>query len=106
MDLILQLKKKEGSNVPLGIFEVTDEDERMLDIYEGYPSFYYKKSFKLDVNGETKEVFIYIMDEKRAFGLPSNRYVEICKEGYDDFGFDKAILDKAYERTKLELKGL
>lgn len=31
-----------GSRVPVGIFEISDWDEKYLDRYEGYPHLYYK----------------------------------------------------------------
>ena len=47
--------------------------------------------------------FAYIMHEDRPLGTPSPRYIQTCMEGYDDFGFDVAVLDKALEDTKAEL---
>ena len=43
----LTIEKKEGSTVPVVIWEVTESDEKSLDRYEGYPIFYYKKEMKL-----------------------------------------------------------
>ena len=39
------------------------------------------------------------MHEDRKLGIPSSRYVETCMEGYDDFGFDKALLRGAVKRS-------
>ena len=49
--------------------------------------------------GNVIPAFIYIMHEDRKLGIPSSRYVETCMEGYDDFGFDKALLRGAVKRS-------
>ena len=38
----LTIEKCEGEYVPVGVWEVTPQDELSLDRYEGYPNFYYK----------------------------------------------------------------
>lgn len=40
----LTIESKEGSRVPVAAWEVSAEDELALDRYEGFPTFYYKKS--------------------------------------------------------------
>ena len=92
------------NQVPVGIWEVSSRDELNLDYYEGYPRFYYKESLKVPVkleNGEieTLEIFLYIIDETRELGLPTQSYFETCLEGYRDFGFDPDYLYKALERS-------
>ena len=39
------------NRVPVAVWEINDRDERSLDRYEGYPSFYYKTEMTLDVKG-------------------------------------------------------
>ena len=39
--------------------------------------------------------FVYIMDESRPLGIPTRSYVETCRIGYHDFGFDEKVLQKA-----------
>ena len=33
-----------GCRVPVLVWRITEQDERSLDRYEGYPKFYYKKN--------------------------------------------------------------
>ena len=91
----------EGYRVPVGVWEVSEKDELHLDWYEGYPTFYYKKKLKVTLEETGKEVnaFVYIMDEKRPLGMPSPGYVRVCKQGYEDFGFDKAYVETAINDT-------
>ena len=43
----LTVEKKPGRSVPVGVWEVTQADEKALDRYEGFPNFYYKKELTL-----------------------------------------------------------
>lgn len=36
----------------------------------------------------------------RPKGLPSKRYINVCKEGYLYFGFDTTVLKRAIEKSK------
>ena len=102
----LTIEPKIGNRVPVAIWEVTAEDEKALDRYEGYPRFYYKHDFDLAVtlldSRTTKELrcFAYIMTEGRDVGLPTPYYMETCIQGYRDFGFDTRILKRTVERMR------
>lgn len=101
----LTIEKKEGSTVPVVIWEVTESDEKSLDRYEGYPIFYYKKEMKLQYKGirtgkrRTVNAFVYIMHEENPIGVPSIYYMKTCIDGYDTFYFDKQILLNAYKNS-------
>lgn len=101
----LTIEKKEGSTVPVVIWEVTESDEKSLDRYEGCPIFYYKKEMKLQYKGirtgkkRTVNAFVYIMHEENPVGVPSIYYMKTCIDGYDTFYFDKNILINAYKKS-------
>ena len=101
----ITIEKKEGSTVPVVIWEVTESDEKSLDRYEGYPIFYYKKEMKLQYKGirtgkrRTVNAFVYIMHEENPVGVPSIYYMKTCIDGYDTFYFDKNILINAYKKS-------
>ena len=86
-----------------------ERDEHYLDIYEGYPNFYYKKELEITFTGiltkrkRTRTAFVYIMHEERPLGLPSKGYLDVCAEGYRDFDFDLTRLFQAYNDSKEEL---
>ena len=94
----LTIEQEPSGRVPVAVWEVTREDERSLDWYEGFPNFYYKKELTLSVKGirsgivRERPVFVYIMHEDRAFGLPTDLYFKACADGYRDFDFDTAHL--------------
>lgn len=100
----LTIEQKEGGIVPVAIWEVTPRDERNLDLYEGFPTFYYKRDLKLTATGFGGEkmkinAFVYIMHEERKLGIPTRSYINCCKEGYEYFGFDPVYLDEALTRS-------
>lgn len=98
----LTIEKCETGTVPIVIWEVTAQDEKALDRYEGYPNFYYKRELKVKYKGirtgkhRTVTAFVYIMHEDRPIGIPSIPYMQTCIQGYDDFGFDRLVLIDAY----------
>ena len=91
--------------MPVVIWKVDKTDEKALDRYEGYPTFYYKKDIKLQYKGirtgkrRTIDAFDYIMHEDRPIGVPNNYYMKTCLDGYDTFYFDKQILLNAYKNS-------
>lgn len=100
----LTIEHKRGGKVPVAVWEVIPENERALDRYEGYPTFYYKKLMTISVeltNGKTEKrtAFVYIMHEDRPLGRPSGMYVKTCLDGYKAFGFNQRFINNAIERS-------
>lgn len=48
------IAKKHGSYVPVLLWNIEPEDEKRLDIYEGYPRYYYKQNVMVDIGGKKK----------------------------------------------------
>lgn len=93
------IEPEERSHVPVLIWEISREDERRLDLYEGYPKFYYKKELPVLVNGETRSAMVYIMDERNPQNKPSYNYYGILERAYIKYGFDDFILKRALEES-------
>ena len=84
----LTIEEAPGYEVPVGVWRVTGADIEALNRYEGYPTFYYKKAFNvLCSDGRRHKAFAYIMHEDRPLGLPGDWYIDVCLQGYRDFGF-------------------
>lgn len=102
----LTIEQAQDGTVPVLIWEVQPEDEMSLDRYEGFPRFYYKKEIKVRYKGirtgkiRTVTAFAYIMHEDRPYGIPSDVYMDVCREGYDIFHLDKRFLEEAVERSR------
>ena len=106
----LTIEPKAGASVPVAVWEVSEQNELALDHYEGFPDFYYKAEMVLPIKGirsgkvRRRRVFVYIMHEERSLGLPSARYVQVCREGYDAFGFGQRYLTDAIQRSMEGMK--
>ena len=85
------IEYKKNSIVPGGLFEISKNDEKKLDIYEDYPNLY-KKYFFMYYG---KKVMTYTMSKKTLFMFPTERYLNVVKRGYKDCKIDKKFLDKA-----------
>ena len=46
------------------------------------------------------------MKEDRPYGIPTQRYYEVCREGYQDFCFDEEFLKEALRRSKEALENV
>ena len=97
----LTIRESPNGVVPLGIFEIDENDERSLDRYEGYPTHYRKEYLEVELNGKPIKALVYIMNEEvRGVMVPDIFYVTTCLEGYKDFGFDSGYLFKAYKEAE------
>ena len=85
------IEKKKNSIVPGGLFQISKSDEKKLDVYEDYPILYSKLYFEY----YNQKVMTYIMNKKSEFRYPTERYLNIIKQGYKDCGLDKKYLNKA-----------
>lgn len=86
---------KEGSSVPVAVWEIQSSDESSLDRYEGYPSHYFKQDVPVQLDGEEVNAMVYIMNLKMGFGLPSPHYYQTVYMGYNDCELDTDVLNKA-----------
>lgn len=96
------IKRKAGSIVPVLVWEIQPKDEYRLDIYEGYPRYYFKKNIMVNIGEKKKKAMVYIMDEKQLPGRPSARYIETIRQGYIDNEMDLSIFEKSLEVNSIE----
>ena len=94
--------KKQGSTVPVLVWEIQPIDEYRLDIYEGYPRYYFKKDIMVTIAGRKKKAMVYIMDEEQLPGRPSSQYVKTILQGYVDNDMDISVLKKSLEVNSIE----
>ena len=85
------IEPKKNSIVPGGLFEISQSDEKKLDVYEDCPILYKKYYFSY----YGKKVMTYTMVKKTLFTFPTERYLNIVKHGYKDCGLDKNYLKNA-----------
>ena len=85
----IEYKKK--SIVPGGLFEISKNDEKKLDVYEDFPILYKKYYFTY----YGKKVMTYTMVSKTSFKYPTKRYLDTVKKGYKNCKLDNRYLKKA-----------
>lgn len=91
----LTIEPAEGSAVPVGIWEISEQDEKSLDRYEGFPRFYRKEY--IEAGG--LPCLVYIMNDGYPVEKPRPEYLLTVAMGYKDFGMDMVPLVEAYDRS-------
>jgi hypothetical protein len=83
---------------PVGLWMISERDERALDRYEGYPRLYDKFHIR---HGDIKQALIYLMTDRDGIYPPSAYYASTIRDGYRNFGIDQRYLDDAIEHALL-----
>lgn len=87
--------------VPAAVYRISEYDEALLNRYEGYPKYYYKRRFQLPIRTLAggrlkglKQCMAYVLHEERLLGEPKMEYYQLLDSGYETWGFDVEILDR------------
>ena len=102
---VANIEKKKGRSVPIVLWLITEECEKELDRYEGYPLLYTKTSIKVHTDKEVVTAMAYVMTPKYSgtSAKSSESYFETIKEGYADNNIDIEPLTEAYAECLKEL---
>jgi len=88
--------------VPVAIWEISKADEKHLDRYEGYPSYYIKEEWMVHMDdGSQIKGMIYLMNHKR-YSLPTTEYYNGIRDAYIELGLRsqiKRVLRPALRRS-------
>lgn len=80
------IKLSRGNKVIGAIYEVSEQDIRQLDRYEGLPNNYMRVDITVyDESGNKIKAFTYIKKGKLEETKPSLRYLQTIQEGYKDW---------------------
>ena len=96
----------EGRVVPVLIWAISQRDERNLDRYEGYPSYYTKQDMTVtmtDLDGNNPQeitAMVYLMADGHPLREPWKGYLDTLEEGYQRFGFNPYQLELAAKEAK------
>ena len=96
---VATVEPKEGGSVPVLLWKIKQPDEQALDRYEGYPHLYDKQMMDVELEGKTVSAMVYIMTPGHEFGVPSDYYADVIRQGYDSSGFDPRILENAIDHA-------
>lgn len=97
----LSIRPKQGSYVPLVLWEITPECEEALDDYEAYPKLYTKETVSVEFQGESVEVMVYIMAPPYSSQAmqTTEKYVQVVHDGYQDFEIDFSPIEAALKEV-------
>ncbi|CFX91648.1 Butirosin biosynthesis, BtrG-like [Syntrophomonas zehnderi OL-4] len=85
--------------VPVLLWTLKEKDLQALDHYEGYPCLYRKEILDVELKGKTVPAMVYVMNDGRPLGAPSDYYLQTILEGYQSAGFDTEVLEQAVEKS-------
>lgn len=97
---VATVEPKKGESVPVLVWEISPEDERSLDSYEGYPRLYGKKNLEIQTENGCESIMAYVMNKGYGIGKPSVRYLETIRAGYREAGFDMDILTESVSHCR------
>ena len=84
------------------LWTITNSDEAALDLLEGYPEFYDKKTVSVEHKDQPYIAMTYIMDPREKNYGPSDSYYSMVSEGYQQFGLSQQQLLEAKSRSNRE----
>jgi len=70
------------------LYELTDEDLKSLDGYEGHPNFYKRRAVNvIDMKGKNVEAITYEVVNKKSFIPPADEYLDLIKKAAEKYNF-------------------
>lgn len=91
---VATVEPDESSSVPGGVYLITREDLRGLDVYEGWPRLYRREVFVVDADdGRSVRALAYVMNEPARDAEPGFDYLSGIAEGYEDWEIPTDGLD-------------
>ena len=88
--------------VPVVVWDIAEKDWSMLDMYEGYPSYYVKKTVNVTLdNGAEEKAIVYVMaDNRKGICPPTSGYFNGIVKGYMDNGINTDYLFEALDYSR------
>jgi len=90
---VATIRARRGWCVPIVLWEITEECEESLDIFEGFPHFYRKANLQVEFKNETISAMVYIMNEVHCQheSPPNEAYRKIIMDGYKQNNISKVL---------------
>ena len=88
-----------GSTVPVLLWKISNQHEKSLDQYTGWPVCYRKRMMEFEMENQTVSAMIYVMTPGNLPGYPSWQYFDSLTASYLECGFDPAVLGRAMDRS-------
>ena len=84
------IEPRPGAHVGGVLWSITDDCEQSLDAFEGFPSYYTKRTWIQD----GFQFFFYEMTDPKS-GHPSPGYIDNILEGYQHWGLSQSAVHQA-----------
>lgn len=98
---VATIEPQKGAKVCALLWAITEDCERALDRYEGFPRLYRKETVTVRCDGNTVEAMVYILNDGFEVAGPSSSYYATIQEGYRACGLKMDTLANAlFEATK------
>ena len=92
------------SSVVFGaIYKVSARDIESLDLYEGYPRLYTRKTVTVETREGKRKCFVYVMQPGYKYALPNMHYFRTIWVGYQNWALPAEYLTDAVKRTNKKL---
>ena len=80
------------TSVPVAVWEISDADERQLDVHEGFPYYYSKEEATVRMaDGSKIKGMVYIMNDGYKEGSPAKSYYNAIQRAYEKLGLGSQI---------------
>lgn len=93
--------KNDKKSTPVVVWNIHKDDWKILDRYEGYPSFYRRENISININGKDTTAIVYVMNCKdEQYSVPSRQYYNTIKDGYLQNEIPLAPLESALKTSQ------
>lgn len=98
------IEKDESESIEVGVFRITDDDEKMLDYYESYPTLYDKEYVDVEIKDKVVKALVYVMKQDSiGYTIPEQTYLIRCLKGYTNFHMNIIQISDAVYNTVQEM---
>lgn len=95
---VASIEPKLGTDCPVGVWEISERDEKNLDRYEGFPHLYRKEETEVIMeDGSTVTAMVYIMNRSGIQSMPSPSYYNTILTGYKEFNLPTKYLNSVVD---------
>jgi gamma-glutamylcyclotransferase (GGCT)/AIG2-like uncharacterized protein YtfP len=86
------------------IYDLSKEQEKMLDYFEGFPTIYERKKRKIVLKNKDVVCTVYVLTENFGFDLPDYEYFLKIKHGFLENKISSISLEKSYGKGVIKNK--
>ena len=97
----LNIDSSNGEKISIVLWEIDSKCESNLDIYEGFPDYYYKREIDVKFRDEKIRAMVYIMNKEfgEIIKKPTDEYYKTVYKGFVDNNIEVGRLEEALARA-------